>query len=262
MKPSCYLIPNNHYCSSNKLYSEPATTCTCKLAMVTSMAVNPPNTLFRRCRNVQLAGIIAALACPHAWMPELRSIPHPGHAMCSKAQQNSQALPSILQVAPHHIHSPTSHATMTTRNPNLNIVPGLAAQSPCPAKLQAADAELTGPRPRWWWTGKHPEQCPGFDKKAGVLRSMPLPNLANFTRQSVLDYFDNTWTLTEVLFTSLQGTAAFIRQPYHQLRHPMIFYYGHPAVLYVNKFRVAGLLTEPINQYFEQVGACCCCCCC
>jgi len=51
----------------------------------------------------------------------------------------------------------------------------------------------------------------------------------------------------------LTGNEAFYRQPYHQLRHPMVFYYVHPAVLYVNKFRVAGLLDEGIDQYIEQV---------
>ena len=87
----------------------------------------------------------------------------------------------------------------------------------------------------------------------GVLRSLPLPNTQRFTRESVLAYFDNCWTLTEVLFAALQTTDAFIRQPYHQLRHPMMFYYGHPAVLYINKFRVAGLLEEGIDQFYEQV---------
>jgi hypothetical protein len=42
--------------------------------------------------------------------------------------------------------------------------------------------------------------------------------------------------------------------------HPLIFILpdsfaaGHPAVLYINKFRVAGLLEDGIDQYFEQVG--------
>jgi hypothetical protein len=49
------------------------------------------------------------------------------------------------------------------------------------------------------------------------------------------------------------GNEAFYRQPYHQLRHPMVFYYVHPAVLYVNKFRVAGLLDDGIDQFIEQV---------
>lgn len=37
------------------------------------------------------------------------------------------------------------------------------------------------------------------------------------------------------------------------MRHPLIFYYGHPAALYVNKLRVAGLLRAPLNPYFEVI---------
>lgn len=59
--------------------------------------------------------------------------------------------------------------------------------------------------------------------------------------------------LTVGLHSFCQGTDAFVRQPYHQLRHPMMFYYGHPAVLYINKFRVAGLLEDGIDLFFEQV---------
>lgn len=33
----------------------------------------------------------------------------------------------------------------------------------------------------------------------------------------------------------------------------MIFYYGHPAALYINKLRVAGLLEKPINPYYEVI---------
>ena len=67
------------------------------------------------------------------------------------------------------------------------------------------------------------------------------------------DYFDNSWTLTEILFSSLISDSAFYVPPKHNLRHPMIFYYGHPAALYINKLRVAGLLHEPINAYFETI---------
>jgi hypothetical protein len=34
----------------------------------------------------------------------------------------------------------------------------------------------------------------------------------------------------------------------------MIFYYGHPAVLYINKLRVAGIINEAINSHFEIVS--------
>ena len=33
----------------------------------------------------------------------------------------------------------------------------------------------------------------------------------------------------------------------------MIFYYAHPAVLYVNKLRVAGVLSDGLNAYFETI---------
>ena len=114
------------------------------------------------------------------------------------------------------------------------------------------DAELTGPRPAWWWTGRPPRDCPGRQPD-GALTSLPLPNLATCTRQQVSDYFDNTWTLTEALFAGLRGEEAFYRPPYHHLRHPMIFYFGHPPALYVNKLRLAGLIGKPLNPYFEQL---------
>ena len=86
-----------------------------------------------------------------------------------------------------------------------------------------------------WWTGMAPEKCPGFDKERNCLVSLPLINHKILTRQDVLDYFNNSWTLTELLFQCLKTEEAYVRPPYHNLRHPMIFYYGHPAVIFVNK---------------------------
>lgn len=43
------------------------------------------------------------------------------------------------------------------------------------------------------------------------------------------------------------------RPPVHGLRHPQIFYYGHTPCLYINKLRVAGVLSEPVNAYFESI---------
>ncbi|CAM9332459.1 unnamed protein product [Chrysoparadoxa australica] len=109
---------------------------------------------------------------------------------------------------------------------------------------------LYGQRNDDWWTGKKPSDCPGMQRN-GSLVSLPQLNLSNLSRQALLDYFDNTWTMTEVLFASLQGEESFIRLPAHNLRHPMLFYYCHVASLYINKLRVAGLIKEPINEYFE-----------
>lgn len=73
------------------------------------------------------------------------------------------------------------------------------------------------------------------------------------TRDSVKDYFDNSWTLFETLFAGLNGEEYFYRPPVHGLRHPQIFYYGHSPCLYINKLRVAGVLEKPVNPYFESI---------
>jgi 5-histidylcysteine sulfoxide synthase/putative 4-mercaptohistidine N1-methyltranferase len=136
---------------------------------------------------------------------------------------------------------------VSTRNPNLDMESVFSGAAP-------GDDWLVGPRGAHWWTGAPPlpGHCPGVVAD-GHITSLPLPNLASCSRREVVDYFANTWALTEVLFASLQGEAAFLRPPYHQLRHPMVFYYGHTASLYINKLRVAGLMKEPLNPYFERI---------
>ncbi|MCE9638292.1 MAG: 5-histidylcysteine sulfoxide synthase [Planctomycetes bacterium] len=109
----------------------------------------------------------------------------------------------------------------------------------------ADDAALAGPRPDAWWTGVRPGTAP--------LRGLPLPDLATCTRASIAAYFENGWTLTETLFSALQGEEAFYRPPWHSLRHPMVFYYAHPAVLFVNKMRIAGLVAGPVDAAYEQL---------
>lgn len=111
------------------------------------------------------------------------------------------------------------------------------------------DVWLTGPRPKSWFTGVPPADCPGLAD--GSLRSLPLPNLSRVTRQSALDYFDNSWTLYETLFAGLKGEEGFYRPPVHGLRHPQIFYYGHTACLYINKLRVSGVLQEPVVRIWD-----------
>ncbi len=80
--------------------------------------------------------------------------------------------------------------------------------------------------------------------------SMPLLNL-NAGRAALLAYFENTWALTEQLFSGLASDEAFFVRPYHKTRHPLVFYYAHPVCFYVNKLLVAGLIDEPVNQEFE-----------
>ena len=80
--------------------------------------------------------------------------------------------------------------------------------------------------------------------------SLPLLNLYA-GRAAVLAYFENTWALTEQLFSSLATDEAYYARPYHKTRHPLIFYYAHPVCFYVNKLLVSGLIDKPVNQEFE-----------
>lgn len=105
-----------------------------------------------------------------------------------------------------------------------------------------------------WYTGdRWPSRIPGWKPESQTLTCLELPNLATVSRQEVLDYFDNTWCLTDILFASLRDARAFVRIPEHGLRHPMMFYFGHSACFYINKLRIAGIVTEPVNAYFEDL---------
>lgn len=125
------------------------------------------------------------------------------------------------------------------------VATAVRAIRPCAATLMQS---------REWYTGKVPEHgnCPGVDQW-GKIHSLPIPNLATCTRQEVQDYFDNSWTLTEVVLSGLASPEVFYRVPYHGLRHPLVFYYLHPAVLYVNKLRLGGLIPGPVNAEFESL---------
>uniref|UniRef100_K3X307 Sulfatase-modifying factor enzyme domain-containing protein n=1 Tax=Globisporangium ultimum (strain ATCC 200006 / CBS 805.95 / DAOM BR144) TaxID=431595 RepID=K3X307_GLOUD len=119
------------------------------------------------------------------------------------------------------------------------------------------DSYLYGERSdNWFTTSRNPcydSTFPGMCPETHTLSSIAMPNLKTCTREKMLDYFDNTWALTDALFSSLQGEDAFTTPPPHQLRHPLIFYYGHPTVFWVNKFVVSGLLPGPVNQHFENI---------
>ena len=91
-----------------------------------------------------------------------------------------------------------------------------------------------------------------FDSESRKNSQLSLPVLdLGEGRAAVLNYFRNTWQLTEELFSSLVSEEAYYRRPYHKTRHPLIFYYAHPVCFYVNKLLVSGLIEKPINQDFE-----------
>ncbi|OWZ08476.1 hypothetical protein PHMEG_00018979 [Phytophthora megakarya] len=108
----------------------------------------------------------------------------------------------------------------------------------------------------WFTTSRNPRTdptFPGVDRATGRLNAIKMPNLRSCSRQEMLDYLDNSWAMTDALFATLQGERAFMTAPPHHLRHPLIFYYGHPTSFFVNKFLVSGLIQEPVNPYFEHI---------
>ncbi|KAL7447072.1 hypothetical protein ACHAXM_010743 [Skeletonema potamos] len=166
------------------------------------------------------------------------------HSIKTRAKSSGAAVASALEYDDDDTATSTPHESSEARR---------TRQEAWMVNLNRGDNEwLIGPRSEEWYTGKPPKYCPGTDSK-GILRSLPLPNLSSVTRQATLEYFDNSWTLFEMLFAGLNGEEPFYRPPVHGLRHPQIFYYGHTPCLYINKLRVAGVLENAVNAYFESI---------
>jgi 5-histidylcysteine sulfoxide synthase len=86
------------------------------------------------------------------------------------------------------------------------------------------------------------------------LNSMPPVQINSVKRTDLIEYFKNSWLMTEYLFSSIKEVDSFYINP-DPRRHPLIFYYGHVAAFYINKLRNAGLYKEVINSTFENLFA-------
>ncbi len=73
-------------------------------------------------------------------------------------------------------------------------------------------------------------------------------------RQELLDYFHATCDRYESLFEVLSCDEAYYEKPI-SLRHPLIFYYGHTATFFINKFLLAGLIEQRIDPRLESMFA-------
>lgn len=67
----------------------------------------------------------------------------------------------------------------------------------------------------------------------------------------MLEYFHKSCDLYESLFECLSCEQAYYERA-NPLRHPLIFYYGHTAVFYINKLNVAKLIDERIDSQLES----------
>lgn len=73
-------------------------------------------------------------------------------------------------------------------------------------------------------------------------------------RREILDYFHKSFSLYESLFECLKGDEAFYARA-NPLRHPLIFYYGHTSVFFINKLNVANLIFERVDPHMESTLA-------
>jgi len=73
-------------------------------------------------------------------------------------------------------------------------------------------------------------------------------------RAELKAYFEQTWELYESLFSLINQNDAFVLRP-EPLRHPLIFYYGHTAVFYVNKLLLGKFIKTRVNNQIESVCA-------
>lgn len=73
-------------------------------------------------------------------------------------------------------------------------------------------------------------------------------------RQEILDYFHDTFSLYESLFECLVSDDAYYHRA-NTLRQPLIFYYGHTSVFFINKLNVANLIDQRVDPTMESLLA-------
>ena len=95
-----------------------------------------------------------------------------------------------------------------------------------------------------------------LSNSTSVVTKTPLLNegTVESKREEILEYFHKTFSLYESIFDCLVDDDAYYARA-NMLRHPLIFYYGHTAVFYINKLNVAKLINERIDPHLESTLA-------
>lgn len=73
-------------------------------------------------------------------------------------------------------------------------------------------------------------------------------------RKEIKEYFHNTFTLFEKIFEVLKSDDVFYKKS-EPTRHPMIFYFGHTATFFINKFINANIIEQRIHPEYEAIFA-------
>ena len=86
-----------------------------------------------------------------------------------------------------------------------------------------------------------------------ILSKVPVNNY-NISKDEIYKYFLNTWDLSEILYNTIYEEKNFFVKS-DKLRHPLMFYYIHITVFYVNKLYAAGIIKKRINPLYEKCFA-------
>lgn len=73
-------------------------------------------------------------------------------------------------------------------------------------------------------------------------------------REEIRQYFHDTFTLYESLFECLSCDDAYYARA-NPLRHPLIFYYGHTSVFFINKLNATGIINKRVSPKLESMLA-------
>ncbi len=90
-------------------------------------------------------------------------------------------------------------------------------------------------------------------QKLVVLNKPPLlvGNDVEQKRTELREYFEQSWELYGSLFALINEHSAYFLRP-EPLRHPLIFYYGHTAVFYVNKLLLGNFMQDRVDLHIES----------
>lgn len=73
-------------------------------------------------------------------------------------------------------------------------------------------------------------------------------------RKEIKSYFQRCYKRYESLFHIVADESAYFQKS-DPLRHPIIFYYGHTATFFINKFKLASIIDECIDSNLESIFA-------
>lgn len=88
-----------------------------------------------------------------------------------------------------------------------------------------------------------------------AIQTVPLTgNSPEAKRTEIKHTLIDTWQTYESLFSLINNDDAYYLKP-EPLRHPLIFYYAHTAVFYINKLKLAKQQAEGIDPHLEAICA-------